>query len=114
MIIKKNNLIIANKIKVANHFFSRLIGLLFRKNIDKNFGILFPKSAQMHTMFMLCSIDIIFLNKDKLIIKIYHNIAPFKITKYIKESKKGFVLELKAGTAKEKNLQENDILTLEI
>ncbi len=113
MIIKKGDIIVADKVKIAGTFFSRLIGLLNRKNLNSNEGLLFKGSVQIHTFFMRFPIDVIFLDKNKKILEIYDSMPPFRITKIFLKSQSGYVLELSHGIAKSKFLAKNDILDFE-
>ena len=66
MYIKLNNSNI--KVIIANNFFKRLKGFMFKKNID--YCICFPKCNSVHTFFMKENIDIIMTDKDNNILKI--------------------------------------------
>ena len=113
MKIKKSEKIILTKVKLADSFWKRAIGLLGHKILLDGEGLLFRKSMQMHTFFMRFAIDIIFLDKDFKIIKIYHSLKPFKFTGFHFAIHNGFVLEAKAGFSLENNLAVGDFLILE-
>ena len=63
--------------KVCTSFIDRLRGLTFKKEITEDY--LFPNCRSVHTFFMKKDIDIIALNKQGKIIKIYNNVSPNKI-----------------------------------
>ncbi len=87
---------IASKIKLADTFFTRGLGLMFKKEMTDFDGILIKPSNSIHTFWMRFSIDVIFLNKDLEVIKVFENLKPWRMTwPYLKASQ---VLELKAGT----------------
>ena len=69
----KNNI----KVKICNNFFNRLIGLMFKKEIEE--GLCFPKCNSIHTFFMKTNIDVIMTDKDFNILYIYKNLKPNKI-----------------------------------
>ena len=73
LIIKDINI----KVKECKTFKERLIGLMFKKNI--NYGLLFKKCNSIHTFFMLEPIDIIMTDKHDNIIYTYSNLKPWKI-----------------------------------
>lgn len=66
-----------NKIKECNTFFSRLIGLSFRKKINQI--LIFPNCNSIHTFFMFSKIDVIMTDKNKNILYIYKNLKSNKI-----------------------------------
>ena len=80
-------------IKEAKSFKDRLIGLMFKKNI--NYGLLFNNCRSIHTFFMKEEIDIIAVDKDDNIIKEYKNIKPWKILIAPKGTKKIYELPKK-------------------
>ena len=68
-------------IDVADDFFSKLKGLMFKDVVDR--PLMFSKCKQVHTFFMKIPIDVYYFDKDMLIIKIEENLKPNKIGKYI-------------------------------
>ena len=70
-----NNKII--KIKEANTYLKKLIGLMFKKNID--YGLLFYNTNGIHTFFMFQSIDVALLDKDYNIVKMFKNVKPWRV-----------------------------------
>ena len=84
------------EIKTANSFKERLIGLMFKKNI--NYGLLFKHCKSIHTFFMLEEIDVIATDKNDNIIKKYKNVKPWKILIAPKKTKN--IYELPKGTLK--------------
>ena len=58
-------------------FFSRLIGFMFKKNI--NYALLFNKCNSIHTFFMKSNIDVIMCNKNNEILYYYNNLEKNKI-----------------------------------
>ena len=51
---------------IANTFFKRLKGIMYKKNID--YILCFPRCNSIHTFFMKEDIDIIMINKNNLIV----------------------------------------------
>jgi len=95
-------------IKIASSFVDRLAGLIFKKSIDKNEGMLFDDCNSIHTFWMRFPLDVIFLESENRIIRIFYSLKPFRITPVIKNSKR--VLEIKSGMALELGLAVNDFL----
>lgn len=93
------------KIKVANTFSQKLIGLMFKKE-KLNYGLLLTNTNGIHTFFMFQNIDVILLDKDYNIVKTIENLKPWKIVLPKKNVK--HTLELPTNTAhlfKDKNLK---------
>ena len=93
------------KIIEANNFKDRLLGLMFKKNI--NYGLLIKNCKSIHTFFMKENIDIILLDKNNKIIKINRNIKPNRIIMYNTNYKTN-ILELPKNSSI--NLKVNEII----
>lgn len=88
-----NNIIYMKNVKIANTYIKKLKGYMFCK-YPKEPAILFYPCSSIHTFFMKFSIDIIFLNEDKVVIRIENNIKKNKIL-YVKKAR--YVIEAKAN-----------------
>lgn len=91
-------------IRICNNYFNKLLGLMFKKNID--YGILLKNCNSVHTFFCHINLDIIMLDKDLNIIKIYKNISKNKIIWPIKKVK--HILEIPTGIVNLENLKKID------
>ena len=58
-------------------FYSRLMGFMFKKNI--NYALLFNKCNSIHTFFMKENIDVIMCDKKNNILFYYNNLSKNKI-----------------------------------
>ena len=85
-----------NEIKEANTFIKRLIGLMFKKNINQ--GLLFKNCRSIHTFFMFDRIDIVATDKSNKVIKMYKDVRPCKIIIAPKNTKN--IYELPKNTLK--------------
>lgn len=64
-------------IEVAENFRSRFFGLMFRKNLDRGFGLLLNPCNSIHMMFMRFAIDVVYLDKNFRIQKLVKNLHPW-------------------------------------
>ena len=65
------------ELKNCKSFYSRLIGFMFKKNI--NTALLFDKCDSIHTFFMKENIDVIMCDKDNNILYFYRNLSKNRI-----------------------------------
>lgn len=85
------------KIKIADNYFKRLIGLMFKKDIDYGLLIILKYGSSIHTCFMRFAIDIYFLDENKIVF----DKVTLKPWKYYKTSKKAkYVFEVKKNSIK--------------
>ena len=101
-IVTADEQIIAKNVSVANNFYKRLKGLLCKKGLESGEGLLISPCKQVHTFGMKFNIDVVFVSPTSKVVHIEHNMSKGKVSKYIKGANQ--VLELKGGTAKEKNI----------
>ncbi|PPD13263.1 DUF192 domain-containing protein [Methylophilus sp.] len=99
---------IVSTLNVAEGYFSRLRGLMFRKALNSGEGLLIKPCKQIHTHFMRFPIDAIFMDHKNVVIHIEHGLRPWKITPFYKQALS--VLEVNQGCAVDINLGD----TLEI
>ncbi len=102
-----NKKIILEDITLANNFWKRLSGYMFRKKPHVP-GILFITSSSMQTTFMRFELDIIFLDKDNKIVKFLKNVKPWRFTIFYKNTSK--VLEVPSGKIQEE-IREGETLS---
>jgi len=81
---------------VANTPFKRIKGLLGKKWLDKGQALILDPCNSIHTLFMRFPIDVLFVDKNKCIVKAISSIKPFCLTPIYFQSK--FTIELPVGT----------------
>lgn len=74
---------IATEVKVADSYFSRLLGLLGKTKrwAQLGKGLWIVPSRGVHTIGMLFPIDLVFLSKEKKVVHIEEHVRPFRISK---------------------------------
>ncbi len=96
-----NEKIIADQVKIADGFFSRLIGLMNQKSMNPSQGLLLKDCSSVHCFFMKFPIDVVYLSKDMKVLQM-ETVVPWRIGKFVKKA--AHVLELSAGVAENKIL----------
>lgn len=104
----KNGEVLCENIEDASSFFRRFMGLMYRKSIPRDSGLLLTPCNEIHTFGMRFDIDTVTLSKDNTVLFIDRAVKPNKIRKSIKGGYR--VLELCAGVADELGLADGDIL----
>ncbi|MFH1397215.1 MAG: DUF192 domain-containing protein [Candidatus Omnitrophota bacterium] len=104
------NTVLADNVVVADTFFKRGLGLLGRKEFKPGLALILDPCNSIHTFFMRFSIDILFVDKNKRVIKAISNLKPFRITPVYFSS--AIAIELPAGTIQLSSTSQNDTLKL--
>lgn len=102
-------------VEIADTTSKWTLGLMYREFIADDFGMLFVSDYEDYRSFWMknCKIhlDIIFLDSNKQVINIHHNVPPCEADPcpgYPSERPAQYVLELRANRAKELNLKPGD------
>ena len=69
---------VGTRIAIADTSLTRLIGLVGRRRLDAGCGLLIRPSSGIHTFGMLFPIDVVALNKNLQVLKLWHRLAPFR------------------------------------
>lgn len=103
-----NDMLLSCNIALADSFKAKLIGLLNKKSLNKNEGLLLLNCSSIHCFFMKFTIDAVYLSKD---MKVLHKetVKPWKTGKFVIRS--SHVLELPEGMAKD--IEIGDYIILE-
>ena len=83
-------------VKVADTLFTRMKGLLGKKELLEGEALWIKPCFSVHTFFMKFPIDVIFLNKKNQVIAAVSNLTPNRMTRLYPQSFS--VLELPPGT----------------
>jgi len=87
--------ILAENCIVADTFFSRLKGLLGTPSLNPGEGLLLVGEKSIHTFFMAFSIDVVYIDAQKTVIRLDQNMVPNRIGKHVSQS--AYILELPVG-----------------
>jgi len=117
LLLKKagNDSIIANlDIEIADDDYQFQTGLMYRKSMEPNRGMLFVFKYQRPLSFYMKNtefpLDIIFINNAKKIVSITKNTTPFEQTSLPSGAPARYVLEVNAGLTDDWNLAIGDIV----
>ena len=102
-------------VEIADTHEKQLRGLMFRKSIPGDYGMLFVyNDEQIRGFWMkntLVHLDLIFLNKHKQVVDMILNVPPCEADPcqtYASDKKAQYVIELRGNRAKELNLKVGD------
>lgn len=100
---------IGSNIRVADSFFTRLVGLLATKSLKPGEGLMIKPCASVHTFGMKYPIDVVFIDSAHTVVEVAAGLMPGCLA-----SSRGaaYVIELPQGTAAATLTQLGDKLVL--
>jgi len=110
MLIKNitKNKIIEHNAKLCDDELSKFIGLMFSKRRDRALILKFNKEKiiSLHMLFVFYAIDVLFLDKNKIVVDKKESFKPF--TLYKSKKKAIYAIELPKGTIKKSKTEIGD------
>jgi len=107
-----DSLITGFDIEIADNDYETQTGLMHRKSMAKTNAMLFIfNTVQMRSFYMkntYIPLDIIYLNKDKIIVSIQRDAKPLDETTLPSEFPAQYVLEINAGLSQSLNIEIGD------
>ena len=97
---------LATKVRKADNFVTRLVGLLKRTTLGPEEALWLMPSKGIHTIGMKFPIDVVFLNKDHQVVGLVSGMAPYRLSSVHLRSFS--VLELPNGTIRKSHTEIGD------
>ncbi len=102
---REDGRIVCERVAVADTMWRRLRGLLGRKNLAPDEGMLLRPGFSIHTAFMRFPLDVVFLDTELVVLKIDAMVKPFR-TSACRGARE--VVELRAGEGERRGLVVGD------
>lgn len=77
---------VSNNLRIADTFFSRLLGLIPKKELTGDECLLITRCSGIHTFFMRFPIDAVFMNRDFKVLEIITNLKPYRFSPFYPDS----------------------------
>jgi len=101
---------LADSIAVASSFWSRTKGLLGKKSLSFDEGLLITNCSSIHMFGMRMPLDIVFLSEDFTVLALRKKLSPFWLASH---SKARHTLELAAGAVEQLGIEIGDKVSIE-
>lgn len=88
--------ILCARCRVADSYWRRFVGLMGRRGLAADEGMLFPRTGSIHMFFMRFPIDAVFCDRQLVVLKVVRELAPWRLAA-VRGAK--VVVELPAGAA---------------
>jgi uncharacterized protein len=97
--LKRDGQVVLGNCLIANHFFSRFLGLMGRRGMPSIDALVFPACNSIHTFFMRFSIDVVLCDSRGEIVEIVTAMAPWRLL--LPRKHVTHIIEMKAGRCAE-------------
>ena len=106
---REDGTVVCERCVVADTPLRRLRGLLGRKDLETDAGMLLRPVNAIHMFFMRFAIDAIFVDKELAVVKVREHVKPWRVA-----GARGAkaVLELRAGEARRRGVAPGDRLRI--
>jgi uncharacterized membrane protein (UPF0127 family) len=107
-VINNSGRVLVGNLTVADSIFSRMKGLLGKKELSQGEGLWIRPCKGVHTFGMKFAIDVIILNRQQCVIAIKHELKPNRMTTIYPGA--ATVLELPVASARDAQLSVGDVI----
>lgn len=111
LVKKETNEVILENAKVADTFISRFFGLMGKKDLPEDAGLIIKPCNSVHCFFMRFPIDVIFVDSDDRIVHVMPAMKPGKISPIVRKAK--YVIESNAHILSKKLQVGDEIIVSE-
>src|SRR5579864_6299023 len=102
--------VVCERCEIPASSFGRARGLLGRRGLEPDKGMLIDRAGSVHMFFMRFPIDVVFLARDRTVVRVEHCLAPWRVAaaRHAVAS-----VELPAGAAAAAGVEKGDVLVFE-
>ncbi|BAF59635.1 MAG: DUF192 domain-containing protein [Pelotomaculum sp.] len=104
--------VLAEKLMVARDFKNRLTGLIGRTGLNQGEALILLPCKSIHTFFMTFPIDVIFLSRESVVLRVMENLKPFRFSPVVPRS--FAVVELPEGSLSATGTRAGHILQVNL
>ena len=101
---------VAARVEEADGFLRRGLGLMFRRELPAGHGLAITPCNSIHMFFMRFPLDVAFLDRDGRVLRAYHGIRPWRVSRVVRRARSA--IELPAGTLAAAGVGEGSALRL--
>jgi uncharacterized membrane protein (UPF0127 family) len=95
--------VVVARLEIAGNPWSRFVGLMGRPSIAGDSGLLLEPCNQIHMFFMRFAIDVLFLDRSRVVKRVMLNLKPWRVSPLVFGARS--IVELPAGTLADRSLE---------
>jgi uncharacterized membrane protein (UPF0127 family) len=101
---------VAGEVAVADNPWRRFMGLMGRPELPAGAGLYLRPCSSIHMFFMRFPIDVAFIDSDLRVVRMYHGLRPWRMSRVVRRAKAA--IELPSGALARAGVNVGDLLTL--
>jgi len=101
---------VAGAVMTAETPWQRFMGLMGRRELPDGSGLLLRPCSSIHMFFMRFPIDVAFVDKDFRVVRLYHGLRPWRVSRIVRRAKAA--IELPSGSLVRAGVGVGDVLTM--
>jgi uncharacterized protein len=102
--------VLAEHSETARNPWTRFVGLMGRAQLPPGSGLHFPGEQAVHTHFMRFAIDLVFYDRNLVVVGVVERLRPWRFSRIYWRAKG--LIELPAGRAQATGTRPGDVLTI--
>jgi uncharacterized protein len=102
--------VVAEHVELADGMWRRFVGLMGRRELPAGHGLALSPCNSIHMFFMRIPLDVVFLDRDGRVLRVYHGIRPWRVSRIVRGAHTA--VELPSGTLRAAGVGEGDVLRL--
>ena len=103
--------LLGDRIEVADTSLSRFLGLIPKRGLNAGEGLWIKPSSGVHMFWMRFAIDVIGLDRNKRVVRLWRNLKPWRMTSV--SMKMQIALELPVGQIDACEVQLGDVISIQ-
>ena len=101
---------VVGAVAMADTPWQRFMGLMGRRELAADAGLCLRPCSSIHMFFMRFPVDVVFVDNDGMVVRMYHSLRPWRISRVVRRAKA--CIELPAGTLAAAGVKVGDRLSL--
>jgi uncharacterized protein len=107
---RSRQVVVAGEAEMAESVWTRFVGLMGRRKIETDTGLVIYPNNGVHMFFMRFPIDVLHVAEDGTVLRVLDGLKPWRVGPIVKRCK--YTVELPAGTARKTGTQKGDKIEL--
>lgn len=101
---------VAGEVAVADNPWRRFMGLMGRRDLPEGSGLYLRPCSSIHMFFMRFPIDVAFVDNDGRVVRLYHGLRPWRMSRVVRQAKAA--IELPTGSLARAGVDVGDVLLM--